>query len=332
MRRLKTSLLRGTAAEQTVLALCEAGLDAGALRVKLREPLSALVGFEGYCVNTCDPASGAITSSVGDGLPEKHARRLFELEAKADDFNSLAALFGSHEAVVTLSGATRGDVSKSVRMREVLGPLGFRDELRAALKHHGACWGYLHLLRKTRDFSSADAQRVRRVLPAIGQALCTAMGLPAAASHARSPAVVLFDSKGAELVGEPAPMDDLASPSTAPHAAQVVASRARVEGRSSSTGRALDGSWMTFHARKRRRGVAVVISPAGAREALAHSFAAAGLTGRQREVAQLIASGADNEAIARRLEITLHTAKDHVKAVLAKLGLKRRSQLAGNVV
>lgn len=315
-----------------MIALCEAGLDAGALRSRLREPLSALLAFDGYCVNTCDPASGAITSSVGDGLPEKHARRLFELEAGAHDFNSLAMLFEAHEAVVTLSGATRGVVSKSVRMREVLRPLGFRDELRAGLKHHGACWGYLHLLRKTRDFSSADAQRVRRVLPAIGQALCTAMSMPAAGANARAPAVVLFDGNGTELVGDAAALDDVAIPTTAPHAAHVVASRARVDGRSSSTGRALDGSWMTFHARKRRRGVAVVISPAGAREALAHSFAAAGLTIRQREVAQLIASGADNEAIARRLEITLHTAKDHVKAVLAKLGLKRRSQLAGSVL
>jgi len=49
------------------------------------------------------------------------------------------------------------------------------------------------------------------------------------------------------------------------------------------------------------------------------------LTPREREVLELLARGASNKAIARRLEITPHTAKFHVAAIVAKLGATGRT-------
>ena len=43
------------------------------------------------------------------------------------------------------------------------------------------------------------------------------------------------------------------------------------------------------------------------------------LTPRERQVLQLMAQGASNKTIARRLEITPHTAKFHVASIIAKL-------------
>jgi DNA-binding NarL/FixJ family response regulator len=45
-----------------------------------------------------------------------------------------------------------------------------------------------------------------------------------------------------------------------------------------------------------------------------------GLTAREHEVLVLMAAGHDARAIARRLGISVHTCRGHVKAVLAKLG------------
>jgi DNA-binding NarL/FixJ family response regulator len=42
-------------------------------------------------------------------------------------------------------------------------------------------------------------------------------------------------------------------------------------------------------------------------------------------VLELLARGASNKAIARRLEITPHTAKFHVAAIVAKLGAAGRT-------
>ncbi|RKH07323.1 DNA-binding response regulator [Corallococcus sp. CA047B] len=50
------------------------------------------------------------------------------------------------------------------------------------------------------------------------------------------------------------------------------------------------------------------------------------LTPREREVLGLLAEGLSNKAIADRLVISEHTAKFHVNAVLAKLGVQRRTE------
>ena len=52
------------------------------------------------------------------------------------------------------------------------------------------------------------------------------------------------------------------------------------------------------------------------------------LTGREREVARLIAQGASNRQIAEALVIGERTAETHVSNMLAKLGLTTRVQLA----
>jgi LuxR family maltose regulon positive regulatory protein len=56
--------------------------------------------------------------------------------------------------------------------------------------------------------------------------------------------------------------------------------------------------------------------------------AAAGLTAREAEVLELIASGDSNKLIARALDISPHTVKRHVANVLEKLGLQSRGQAA----
>lgn len=55
---------------------------------------------------------------------------------------------------------------------------------------------------------------------------------------------------------------------------------------------------------------------------------AARLTEREREVAQAVAAGASNKEVARQLGITERTVKGHVGAILEKLGLRDRLQLA----
>jgi two-component system, NarL family, response regulator LiaR len=58
------------------------------------------------------------------------------------------------------------------------------------------------------------------------------------------------------------------------------------------------------------------------------SAAESGLTGREREVLELIARGLANKLIARELGIAEKTVKSHVSAILAKLGVTDRTQAA----
>jgi DNA-binding CsgD family transcriptional regulator len=52
------------------------------------------------------------------------------------------------------------------------------------------------------------------------------------------------------------------------------------------------------------------------------------LTGREREVAGLVAQGLTNRQIAHRLQISQRTAESHVEHVLAKWGLRSRVEIA----
>lgn len=50
------------------------------------------------------------------------------------------------------------------------------------------------------------------------------------------------------------------------------------------------------------------------------------LTPRESEVLQLLAEGLSNKAIAHRLDVTEHTVKFHVNAILGKLGAQSRTE------
>ena len=53
------------------------------------------------------------------------------------------------------------------------------------------------------------------------------------------------------------------------------------------------------------------------------------LTPREREVLELLAAGASNKAIARQLNISVHTAKFHVASLLSKLQASGRLEAVG---
>jgi len=53
------------------------------------------------------------------------------------------------------------------------------------------------------------------------------------------------------------------------------------------------------------------------------------LTPREREVLELLAAGASNKLIARRMEVSVHTAKFHVASLFRKLGASGRLDAVG---
>jgi DNA-binding NarL/FixJ family response regulator len=59
---------------------------------------------------------------------------------------------------------------------------------------------------------------------------------------------------------------------------------------------------------------------------------AAALTPREHEVLELLVLGSDNAEIARRLQISQHTVKNHVSSILDKLGVENRIQAAVRAV
>lgn len=56
------------------------------------------------------------------------------------------------------------------------------------------------------------------------------------------------------------------------------------------------------------------------------------LSQRERQVAELLVDGASNKVIARALDISVHTAKFHVTAILDKLGARNRADAVAMIL
>lgn len=76
------------------------------------------------------------------------------------------------------------------------------------------------------------------------------------------------------------------------------------------------------------RSLGVVVRSPGGGQSVAGQGAVANLSRREREVLPLLAEGLTNAEIAKRLFITAKTAEHHVGSILAKLGLRSRSEAA----
>ena len=152
------------------------GFSFGAARI-----LARAVPFEGVCVLPMDPATLVPTGAVlENGPPAAAYPRLKEHEFRGEDFIAFRSLAVSERHAATLSQATGGVLDRSERHREVMGPHGFGDELRAALVDGDATWGALGLIAAIR--SSAVLGRPRR---ACGSGDATARRGPAAGGAAR---------------------------------------------------------------------------------------------------------------------------------------------------
>jgi DNA-binding CsgD family transcriptional regulator len=320
----------------------------GAARV-----LNRAVPFEGVCLLTMDPATLVATGEVVEnGLPDAAFARMAEIEHRGEDFNAFRSLALSESHTATLSQATGGQLDRSERHREVRGPSGFGDELRAALVDGQTTWGALTLLRGSdrEPFSPADAALVAAVTPQLAEGLRRALLLapdaPPSVDGEGPAGVVVLAPDGstafADDVGA-AWFDELGANGTLPSVVSAVASRARTvvagqtrDGRlARARVRAKSGRWLVVRASalgdEPDAQIAVMIEPARPHELAPLVADAHGLTGREREVTRLVARGLPTDAIAKRLHLSPWTVQDHLKAIFQKVGVATRGELVARV-
>jgi hypothetical protein len=171
--------------------------------------------------------------------------------------------------VSTLSQATGGDLDRSERHREIRGPNGFGDELRAALVDDQATWGALTLLRGSdRDpFSPAHtalvAEVTRHLAEGLRRALLLAQAAPEPSDGEDAAGVVVLAPDGSIASADDraaAWMDELGANGSLPRVVAAVASPARTV----AAGQAHDGRIARARVRaKSGRWLVVRASPRG---------------------------------------------------------------------
>jgi DNA-binding CsgD family transcriptional regulator len=222
--------------------------------------------------------------------------------------------FATLRGAATLSGATGGELDRSLRHRELKRPHGFGDELRAPL----GPWGALTLLRRDdRDpFSPADADTLDVVVATLADGLRQATLQPGHPS--REPAGMLLSGQADEAAQHW--LDALATPTAVLAVAARPGASARV--------RTETGVWLLVRSFAVGEQVAVVLEPAHAPELVAVAY---DLTERERAVTELVAQGLPTGEIASRLILSPWTVQDHLKSIFAKVGVRTRGELIARV-
>lgn len=337
-----------------ILRLCHANLDSRTLRQQIVTQLRTVTHIESFWCATVDPSTLLFTGSVVDGIPEHATPAFLANEFLSDDMNKFVAL-ARGVGIDSLFRATNGELGRSERYRDILSPLGFGDELRAALSTGGACWGVLCLHRHARDpvFSEEDITRLRQLAPHIAEGLRLALLCEEVTTERASdaPGLLVLTEDFSVIAATPAAeawvaeMADWPPRQEVPQAVRAVAARLRELERTGEPGvrvmprvrvRTRAGRWLVLHA-ARLSGrapigtIAVMFERAMPLEVAPLVLQAYSLTPREARVGQLVLLGYATAEIAQGLRISALTVQDHLKAIFDKTGVNSRREFVARI-
>jgi DNA-binding CsgD family transcriptional regulator len=338
-------------AAQSIIELCPSGLDPETLRQRLLPRLRRAVPADGLWWATTDPATLLFTSTYQEQIPERTKPFFIENEFVADDVSKWVDVARLPEGVRTLHNVTDGVMSQSARHTEIFHPLGFGDELRAAFRVQGACWGFLCLHRERgSDFSPDDASFVSAIAPHVGLGLRAGLvsGMLDTADAAGAPGVVLLDEDLAMTGSTPAAQPWLEAfgfsggrDSLLPTEFLAVAARVKNGATPDSLlprlrVRTKAGRWAVLHASRLPvaggEAIAVIIDNASAAEVAPIIMLAYGLSEQERIITGLVCQGMSTVEIAAQAGISANTVQDHLKSIFDKAGVRSRRELVVQIL
>lgn len=314
--------------------------------------VAPVLRFDVWAGVTVDPATLMNTGgNYRDAVPERLMPRMLDIEYREGDVNLLPDLARRPVPVGLLSREAGDRLEHSPRYRDIVRPLGYRDELRVLLRDRHGSWGAL-VLGRGRDapaFGDADIAVAGALAQPLGDALrrlhltqrareeppATAPGLILLGDDYRvlhlTPAVALWFEElggpdgGAARDGLPPAVYAVAAAVRTPVAAGSLTSWAHTRTR----GPVRLHAWRLGDRSPVR--IAVAVEPARPSERTSFLITAYGLTPRERAVTELVLRGHSTADIGRRAGLSPHTVQDHLKAVFDKTGVRSRRDLVAKL-
>jgi DNA-binding CsgD family transcriptional regulator len=337
-----------------MIRLCHSGLGARILRVELLKRLRAVVPFDYVYFSTTDPATQFGTSTVLVEDPPLWLMPVFiENEFLKEDFNKFNDMLKNHRPVSVLSEATRLDLNRSARYRDMLVPMVMGDELRAIFVTDGACWGTLCLHRE-QAYTPAEAAYLAQITPHIADGLRKALLLDnASLGKAPDGPGVMILSEDLSVVAMTAAAEYWLMELTEtergdrhalplPICSVIAGLKAMEYGLAGADSmpkvrlRTRSGHWLVLYAsRLRSTGsqtqMTVIFERPQPAEIAPMMMQAYQLTKREGEITQCILRGWSTTEIAARLYISPNTVQDHLKAIFEKVDVSSRGELAARI-
>lgn len=337
--------------------LVRAGFDVPTFAAALVDLLSRFIPHSAACVVTLDPATKLLTGSYKfGGLANAHDddELWAQIEYGTSDPTRMKQIARQRVSALATSQLP-GGTTDSIRMRELVHPAGYSDELRMVAMEGDYAWGGVNLFRAS-DERPFDAEEVALlsslsglVVTGLQNALVMDSAQLSVASSAHGPAVLMVSednqltqvSMGSnELLSNL--VDELhRSPATAVIAGLVTAAHRFAHGETSLLPRvrlrAPSGKWLIAQAlplastEQPSGDVIVMIDEARSPDVSSLITSSFGLTSRESEVAELALQGMDTKGIAAALFISPYTVQDHLKSIFDKAGVRSRRELMAKV-
>ncbi|MFK0256325.1 helix-turn-helix transcriptional regulator [Streptomyces sp. NPDC090445] len=341
-------MLNGTSLDRALARierLCRELPDSVTLFARLNAIVSAVFPVDGVCGLTLDPATLLHTGGFHEkGVPHSHLPRLLEIEHGEKDVNHFPELVRYGRTTAGLWQATRDRPHHSARYRDVYEPVGMGDEIRVLLRDHRAVWGALILHRggDRPPFTAEEATAVSLLAPSITRGLRRAYlrhDVTVADTEAPGTSGLLtFEPDGGInriTAGGQWWLDQLCGTRAATASARIpqpllhACARARTTGEAHVQIRGRSGRWLSLVATRldEHGRIAVIIQPSHPEHTVGIMMEAYDLTPREQQVAQLVIYGMSDTEIAKRLTISTHTVRDHLKKVFDKTGTNSRGRL-----
>jgi DNA-binding CsgD family transcriptional regulator len=340
------------AAEQ-VVAVCERGGDAMALRLELVGLLRRVVGFDAYAFLLTDPQTSVGSAPLAEVpcLPE--LPRLIRCKYLTD-INRWTTV----NDVALLQQATAGQPARSLVWREVLARYDVGDVASLVFRDRFGCWGFLDLWRSgtSARFDAEEARFLRGTTGPVAAALRRAQASTFTVDvsrRSRAGPVVLVLSGDLDVLGQTpdtheylrvlVPPTGERSPIPASVynvAAQLLAVEAGIDANPPTARVHLsNGLWLTLRAAALGdgppapgRNIAVSIEECSPDERLSMFVRAFGLTARESELVQHLVPGRDTREVARRMFLSEHTVQDHLKSIFTKTATRSRPTLVSRAL
>jgi DNA-binding CsgD family transcriptional regulator len=324
--------------ERELVRLGGHGLDTATWCRAADELLDRVVGFDGSCWHTIDPATVLITSHLTLNLPSGFPL-LAANEYLAEDVNKFADLAAAPHKVGVLSQATDGQPQRSLRWQEMLRPNGFDAELRVSFVDSGGCWGSLILVRDRGrpDFDAQAMVAVERLAGTLVRGLRRTVVAQQATIEqtTHGPGLVVLDRHGQIESLTPAARHWLDHLGEDPPVLSAVAASAQASGPARARVRTPTGQWLILHGARLdgdpHGRVSVIIEPPRPADLAPLLVAAYGLSHREQTVTALVLQGRSTRQIARVLSISPYTVQEHLTAIFDKVGVRSRGELVGQV-
>jgi DNA-binding CsgD family transcriptional regulator len=325
-------------AREAVAKLAGAAVDPAEFFSEIAARLHRVVPYDASGWMTLDPDSLLPSGALETQKPADLVRTLWRNELQVPDAHKLTVLAGRPTPVAALSQLSPAAAADSERLQLILSPRGIRDEMRVMLRAGGSTWGHFALYRESgsRAFDADELGLVADIVAQIGEGLRRSLSRRplAEAVAALAPGVVAFDGAGS-LTSATSEASRLMAlmPGDATTMLYAVAAKASQSDGARARIRLLDGQWLLAHGGRMHGApgdsaqVTVTLTLAPRADVASMLLRLHGLSAREREVAELLMTGATTEGIAERLHISPHTLRDHVKSIFTKLGAKSRAEL-----